>query len=344
MSITRRCSQFAVAAFAFASLAHAASAQDFYRGKQLNFILASDVGGSYDTFARMIGRHLPKYIPGSPLVVVQNMPGAGGMRAANWLYNVAPKDGLTIGLLQNTTPFEPLYGNKQGQFEAAKFNWLGSPSQETGIFMLWHTSPVNSLEDMKTREVILGAAGTGSTAAFFSRVFAEIFDLKIKLITGYKSQSESFLAMERGENDGYGSPFWSSMTSDFPEWIKEKKIKVLAYYGQSRDPEIPGPYVFDLIKSDQHKAIMELAQAGLVMGRPIAMPPDVPADKVEIMQKALAGVFKDEAFLGECKKARLDCSQPLTGKELSDHVNKIRASPPAAIETITKIYQEGQKG
>lgn len=321
-----------------------ATAEDFYKGKQINFIVSSDAGGSYDVFARMLARYLPQYIPGEPGIVTQNMAGAGGLRATNWLYSAAPKDGLTIGMINNTLAFDPLYGNKQAQFDATKFNWLGTPSQETGLLVLWHTVPVNTLADAQKREIILSASGSGSTPAFFARVLSSLFDLKVKIIPGYKSQTESFLAMERGENDGNASPFWSSLTNNYPTWIPEKKIKVLVYYGNVRVPEIPGPYVMDLITDPEKKQIMEIAQAGLAMGRPVVAPPGIELAKVKILGDAFAAVFKDRAYLAECAKVKLDCSAPSSGAEMLDFVKKIYASSPRAVEKITAIYMEGQKG
>lgn len=327
-----------------AACLNGAQAEDFYKGKQVNFVVSSDVGGSYDVFARMLSRYLPKYIPGEPSIVAQNMAGAGGLRATNWLYNAAPKDGLAIGMINNTLAFDPLYGNKQAQFEAVKFNWLGTPSKETGLLIVWHTVPVNSLADAQKRELILSASGSGSTPAFFARVLTSLFDLKTKIIPGYKSQTDSFLAMERGENDGNASPFWSSLNNNYPSWISEKKIKVLTYYGAERIPEIPGPYVLDLISDPEKKAIMEIAQAGLAMGRPVTAPPDVANDKVEILRAAFTAVFKDPAYKAECDKVKLDCSSPSGGAEMLDYVKKIYAAPPSAVEKITAIYMEGLKG
>jgi len=332
------------AAFGAACLAApAAKAQDFYKDKQINFIVTSAPGGSYDAFARMIARYLPKHIAGEPGFIVQNMPGAGGLRGTNWLYNAAPKDGLTIAMINNTLAFDPLYGNKQAQFDATKFNWLGTPSRETGLLIVWHTVPINTLDDAKTRELILSASGSGSTPAFYARVLRSIFDLNIKIIPGYKSQTDSFLAMERGENDGNASPFWSSLMNNYPTWIPDKKIKVLTYYGAERVPEIPGPYVFDLIKDSESKAIMEIAQAGLAMGRPIAAPPGVDDAKVKVLADAFAGMFKDAGYLAECAKVKLDCSSPSSGAEMLEFVKKIYASPKSAVEKITAIYMEGQK-
>jgi tripartite-type tricarboxylate transporter receptor subunit TctC len=319
-----------------------ARADDFYKGKQISFVLSADVGNSYDTFARMIARRLPKFIPGEPNIIVQNMPGAGGLRATNWLYNVAPKDGLTIGMINNTLAFDPLYGNKQAQFDAARFNWLGTPSRESALLIVWHSVPVQKLEDAKTRELVLSASGAGSTPAFFARVLSSIFDLKVRIIAGYKSQTESFLAMERGENDGNASPFWSSLKSEFPHWLTENKIRQLVYYGD-RNSEISAPYAVDVIQDPEKRAIMEIAQAGLAMGRPMTAPPGVDPGKVAIMRQALAQLFKDPDYLAECKQSALNCASPSTGEEMLRFVESIYASPKPAVEKISAIYMEGQQ-
>ena len=166
---------------------------DFYKGRQIKYVISSTTGGGYDIYARTVAKHLPNHVPGKPEVVPQNMPGAGGIKAAEFIFSHAPKDGLTIGALQNTVPFEPMYGNKLAKFDPLKFNWLGSPTKEVAFFFVWHTVPVNSLEDAKHHELILAAAGANSTPAFYSRVLAAIFGLKIKLITGYPGQTEAFL-------------------------------------------------------------------------------------------------------------------------------------------------------
>ncbi len=320
-----------------------AKAADFYKGKQISFVVSADVGNSYDTFARMIARRLPKFIPGEPSIVVQNMAGAGGLRAANWLYSAAPRDGLTLGMINNTLAFDPLYGNKQAQFDATKFSWLGTPSQETALLIVWHTVPVYKLEDARTRQLILSASGTGSTPAFFARVLAALFDLKVRIIPGYKSQTESFLAMERGENDGNASPFWSSLASEFPHWIADGKIRPLVYYGSLREPAIPAPYALDLLVDPEKRAIMEIAQAGLAMGRPLTFPPGVDAEKVQILRKALSDLFMDAEYLAECKQAALNCSTSSRGEHMLAFVEKIYASPKAAVEKISEIYMQGQQ-
>ncbi|MFN3891302.1 MAG: Bug family tripartite tricarboxylate transporter substrate binding protein [Beijerinckiaceae bacterium] len=335
----------AVAGGLLASICGLASARaddDFYKGKQINFVVASASGGGYDVIARMIGRHWPRYLKGEPAIIVQNMPGAGGIRAANWLYNVAPKDGLTIGMINNTIVFDPIYGNKQAQFDSRRFNWLGTPSQETGLLIVWHTVPVKNIEEARTRELIMGASGAGSTPAFFARVLSTLFDFKVKIIPGYKSQTDSFHAMEQGENDGNASPFWSSLKANYPHWLAEKKIRPLLYYGGVRDPEIPAPYALDLLKDPDSRAVLELAQAGLTMGRPILAPPGVDASKVDLMRKTLTELFADREFLAECKKQGLDCTSPLSGKQMTDFVEKIYQTPKSARDKIAEIYMLGQ--
>lgn len=343
----RRAAWLAIGAAAaiFPALASPAwsDSKDFYAGKDIDFVVGSAVGGSYNAFARMIAKHLPKHIPGEPTIVVQNMPGAGGLRAANVLYNVSPKDGLTIGMINNTLAFDPLYGNKNAQFDAVKFNWLGTPSRETGLLIVWHTVPVDTLDDAKRRELVLAASGTGSTPAFYARVLASIFGIKVKIIPGYKSQTDSFLAMERGENDGNASPFWSSLNNNYPTWISEKKIKVLTYYGATKVPEIPGPYALDLISDPEKKAIMTIAQAGLAMGRPSLAPPGVSPEKVAVLRQAFEATFKDPGYLADCAKQRLDCSDPSTGPQMLEMIKGVYGSPKGAVDKITDIYMQGQQ-
>lgn len=336
--------KIALAAIAGLLLGQAAKAQEAEtKSGQINFVVSADAGNSYDTFARLIARYLAKYAAGQQTIIIQNMPGAGGLRATNWLYTVAPKDGQTIGMINNTLAFDPLYGNKAAQFDAAKFNWLGSPSKENALLVVYHTVPVKNLEDARSRELILSATGAGSTPAFFARVLSSLFDFKVKIIAGYKSQTESFLAMERGENDGNASPFWSALNAEFPQWIAEKKIRPIVYYGTLRVPEIGAPHVLELLKDPEKRAIMEIAQAGLDMGRPILMPPGVDPAKVAAMRKALAATFADEDYKAECKKLGLNCASPSTGEDLSNLVAKVYASPKGAVEKITSIYMQGQQ-
>lgn len=312
----------------------------FYEGKQITMVVSSAPGGGYDTVSRTVARHLRKHIPGSPTVVVQNMGGVGGLVAANHVFNVAPRDGLTIAQFQNTVPFEPLYGNTQARYDPPKFSLLGSPSRETGLMMIWHTSRVMTLEDTQKSEVILAATGASSTPAFFTRLFIELFGMKVKLISGYPGQNEQFLGMERGENDGCASTFWSSLKAIRPQWIAENKLRYLFQYGYAPDPELPDvPFALDLLKGRTDDAkLLELASAPLSLGRPFAAPPGVPEERLAILRKSLMATFADPEFIAECSKQGIDCSTPTSGDDLQKIVNDAYAAPKGTIERLRKVY------
>jgi tripartite-type tricarboxylate transporter receptor subunit TctC len=336
-------SSFGVLAAALALTAQTAlaadSLADFYKGKTVTMTISSAPGGGYDAYARTIARHLPQHLPGNPTVVVQNMAGAGGLTATNHLYNVAPKDGLTIGLIQNTVPFEPFYDNKAAQFDSTKFEWLGSPSKEIGLLLLWHTMPVNTLEEAKKRELLLGASGAASTPAFYARVLEAVFGLKIKLVNGYTGQTESFLGMERGENEGYSSVFWSSLKSTKPDWIRDKKVKLLVQYGAAPHPELKDvPFADSLIQDPEKKLLMQVAAASLAIGRPVLAPPGVPSDKVAALRKGLDATLRDKEFLADCEKQRLECDSPSTGAEMAEILARTYSAPANIRKQMQDIY------
>ena len=269
---------------------------EFYKGKVVTMLVSADAGTGYDISARTIARHLSEHLPGAPNVIVRNMAGAGGMTATNYLYNVAPTDGLTIGLIQATVPFEPLYGNKQAAFDSIKFNWLGTPGQETSTLFVWHTVPVDSLADARRRGLTLGATGGASTPAFYARVLTALFGIPINLIVGYKSQNEALLAMERGENDGYPSSYYSSIKATHSDWLADKKLKFLLQYGSKPNLEIADvPFALDIISNEDDKRLMAIAAAPLSLGRPVLAPPNVPADRLAALRLALEATFRGPA-------------------------------------------------
>ena len=322
--------------------AHAQAPGDFYRDKQIKFVVSSSAGGGFDTVTRLVARHLHKHIPGSPSVVVQNMPGAGGLRAANFLYAVAPKDGTTIGLFQNTVPFEPLFGNRQATFDANRLQWLASPGLEYAVFAIWHTVPVDTIEDARTHELAIGAPGSSSSPAFYGRVFQAVFDIKIRIIAGYPGAAEVLLGTERRENDGNASAYWASLKAIRPEWIAEKKLKFLLQYGAHPHPELKGvPFALDLIKDPVKRQIMEVASAPLALGRPIAAPPDVPADRVAALRAALAETFRDPEYLADCAGLRLECDEPASGEAIADTLARAYRASPDAVRELRRIYQAG---
>lgn len=326
-----------------ATPAVAQTPEEFYKGKTVNVIVSSAPGGGYDILARTTAKHLSTHAPGNPQFVVQNMPGAGGIVATNFIYSKAPKDGTAIGVFNNNTPFEPLFGTKQATYDATQFNWLGTPSIETGMLTVWHQTPVNSWEDVKTREITMGASGANSTPSFYARMMNETLGIKLKVIVGYPSQTNAFLAMERGELDGYASVFWSALKSVRPQWITEKKVKLLVQFGLQPEPELVRmgvPFVLDLIKNDDDRKLMEAACAPLAAGRPFTLPPGVPADRVAAMRKATIATFNDKAFKDEASKQGLDVDNVRTGEQLVELITRIyRDTPPSVVERLRKISQ-----
>jgi tripartite-type tricarboxylate transporter receptor subunit TctC len=333
--------RLAVAALSFAGFvgtAHAQSVADFYKGKTVSMIVGGSPGGGFDTLARAIARHITKHIPGNPNVVPRNMPGAGGLLAMDHLYNVAEKDGSVIALVGNTPPFVPLVTGKAARFDPLKMSWLGTPSTEAPLVLVMSSVPVHSVEDLKTRETTMGASGSDSPQAFFGRIINATLGTKMKIITGYLGQNEIFIAMERGEIEGFPSVYYSSMTSTRPHWIPDGTVRVLLQYGPEPLADLPNvPWAPALITKPEDKELMTVANAPNAMGRPLVMPPGVPADRLAAMRKALAETFTDPEFKAEAEKIGLVVNAPRTGEQLYDVIRGAYAAAPATIERLRSL-------
>jgi tripartite-type tricarboxylate transporter receptor subunit TctC len=316
----------------------------FYEGKSLNLIISSATGGGYDALGRLVARHLVNHIPGNPTLVVHNMPGAGGLIAINHLFNVAPKDGTTFGLVQNSTPFSPLLGATQAKYEASKFNWLGSPNIETALLAVWHTVPVNSIADIRKREIAVASNGSDSTATFYPRLFNATLGTRMKVVYGYQSAAEAFLAMQRGELDGYPTIFKSSLMATHPTWVKEGLLKLLLQFGPQKDDSVGDvPFAADLMKTAEDKKLLEVGIANLAVGRPFAAPPGVPADRIAILRAAFAATFTDPRFIAEADSMKVDVSEPRSSVELARVIADAYAAPPAIIERLRILYDQQTK-
>lgn len=327
------------ALFGLASHANADPVAEFYKGKTVSIIVSSPAGGGYDTLGRTVARHLSQHVPGNPSIVVQNMPGAGGIVATNHIYANAPRDGTVIGAPNNNVPFEPLFGTPQAKFDPKRLQWLGTPSVEVGMLTVWHASPVATWQDVRTRELTMGASGANSTPSFYARLLNETLGLKLKIITGYRGQGEAFLAMQRGELDGYASVFWSALKSTKPDWIRDKRVKLLVQFGLEPEKEIAQvPFILDLVTDPQDRLLVQAACAPLAAGRPYMLPPDVPAERVAALRKAMMVTFKDPTFIADATKTGLDVGSPRTGDELAALIERIyRETPPALVERLRKL-------
>jgi len=311
------------------SLAAADEVEDFYRGKTVTIIVSNPPGGGYDLLSRTIAPTLAKYIPGKPSVIVQNMPGASGILATNHLFTIAAKDGTVIGGISNTVPFEPLLGTAEARFNPLAFNWLGSPTVETGLLGVWHTVPVNSIDDAKTREVTIASNGPHSTPTFYAKLLNETLGTKLKLVMGYPGQNEFNLAIEKQEVDGTSSLFYSSLVGTRPAWLTEKKFRLLVQYGFEKHPKLPDvPFATDLARNPDDVSLMQAAYAALGLGRPYVMPQGVPAARVRAVQDALSATFKDSDFLARAQSLQLETAAAKTGDQLRDIVARAYAISP----------------
>jgi tripartite-type tricarboxylate transporter receptor subunit TctC len=310
----------------------AAAQADFYKGKTIELVISTGVGGGLDTNARMVARHLPKHIPGNPTIVAKNMPGAGHVRAANYIYNQAPKDGTTIGTLIPAFVLAQVLNRTDAiQFDAAKMPWLASTSASNSTVYVWKTTGVNTMEDAKNKTVVMGGTGAGSYTTLYPLILNHMLGTKFKIVSGYNSTAEVGLAMERGEVQGRAGNNFNSLKSENPELLKEGKIAILAQVGLERDPEFTSvPLLVDFAKTEEERQILRLFSADVVIGRPFLTAPGVPAERVELLRKAFADMTKDPDYLKESAQANLDV-QLVEGAKIQKIVEELVATPPDVV-------------
>jgi tripartite-type tricarboxylate transporter receptor subunit TctC len=315
-----------------------AQAQDnvasFYAGKTIRLVVGIDVGSGYDVNARLLARHLGNHIPGKPTIVVQNQPGAGSAIMTSQLYTAGPFDGTAIGAAFAGMPTQPLLQPGGGiRFDPVKLLWLGNTNRETHVTYVWHTSPVQSLDELKTKQLIMGAQAPGSSQVDFPLVANALFGLKFKVIPGYGSTSKINLALESGEVQGTIAA-WTSVKTLSSQWIADKKIKTIVQWALRPNAELPGvPNALDLAKTEPEQAALRLVMARLDSGRPFFLPPGVPAERVAALRKAFDETMKDPAYLEEAKKLSIDVD-PLTGAELGTLVEQVSKTPA---DTVARV-------
>ncbi len=321
--------------------ARAQAAADFYRGKTLSLVVSTTAGSSYDLMSRNIARYLPKYLPGAPAIVIRNQPGAGGIAAVNSLFHTAPKDGTVFAAIQGSVPFEPLLGTKEADFDARKFNWLGSPSAELCVLTVWGAAKVNSIDDMKNEETTVGSSGANSNPSFYARLINSVLGTKIRIVFGYPGQPEVFQAMEKGEVDGHPCGFWSALVSTRPDWIRDRKVKLLLQYGPEKEPALGAtPFLSDLVTKADDRMLVEAALAPIALGRPYLAPPDVPPDRVAALRQAMQDVFRDHDFLAETRKLGLFVNARQTGDDVLARIRGAYAMPAPIIERLRKLSNQ----
>jgi tripartite-type tricarboxylate transporter receptor subunit TctC len=320
---------------AFASLAQAQSVEEFYRNKTITIQVGFTAGGGYDLYARVLGRHMGRHIPGNPQIVVQNMPGAGSLKATQYVYSVAPKDGTVLASVSRGMATEPLLND--AKFDATKLTWIGTVTSETSICATWHTSQVKTWDDMFKREFTLGGSAVGADPDTFALILRNVFGAKVKLVTGYPGGNEINLAMERGEVDGRCGWSWSSLKSQ-KQWLPQ--VNPLIQFALEKNADIPQvPFALERAANDEQRQVLRLLVAGQYLGRPFFSTPEVPADRKQALRAAFDATMKDTEFLAEAKKLDLEIS-PASGPAIDAFLAGLYATPKDVVQKAAAAIQK----
>ncbi len=321
-----------------------ADVADFYRGKTLRIFVGYGPGAGYDVYARLLGRHMSRHVPGQPTVIIQNMPGAASLTMTNYMYNVAARDGTAIGLPARGLFIEPLFGNENAKFEARKFTWIGSMSKDVALCFAWHTTGIVKLEDAMKREVLVGSAATTSSSYQMPILVNALLGTKFKPLLGYVNSAGVGIAMERGEVEGYCSFTWGSIKSARPKWIEQKLINILVQLTVAKHQELPHvPLSSDLAKDDAARQAFGFVFADQEMGRPVFAPPNVPVSQVAALRRAFDDTMSDKEFRADAARMSIDLD-PIDGRTVEEILARIYATPLDVIQRVKRIYATRTQG
>ena len=315
------------------------SVADFYRGKTVRILIGFGPGGSSSFYGEILARYMGRHLPGNPTVITQHMPGAGGLTVANYVNSRSPRDGTEFAITSRNAVFEPLLGNKNANFDALKFNWIGNANIENSICISWHTAPVKQASDLLTTEYIGGGTGSDSLEVSIPKVLNQILGAKMKVITGYPSSVDILLAMEKGEVQGFCGIGWTYIKLRKAEWLATKKINILFQMALAKHADLPDvPLAQDLAKTPQDRALIDFLLAPQDMGRPFFAPPEVPAERVAALRDAFAKTLKDPDFLREAEKAGVEV-QLTSGEDVQKLLERIHKSPRELVERAMAVLR-----
>ena len=326
-----------------ATVSYSQSLESFYKDRRMRYILGSAGGGGYDLYSRTVTKYMVNHIPGKPNFVIQNMPGASGVVAANYLYNVASRDGSILGMTGRASAIETLINpaDKSILFEATKFNWIGTPQQEIGILLVWQPSPIQTLDDLKKYELTVSSTGRAAATSIYPRLLNNMFGTKFKVIEGYKSSQDGLFAMEKGEVAGHSSGGSSSAFRNRVEpWVKAGQAKMMLMVSMEKDATYPEvPLITDFATNDQERQIIELVLVQQIMGRPILAPPGIPADRVKALRDAFDATMTDPGFLAEAEKQKLEVN-PVSGAQLNAMLERVYATPKHVTDRVGELLNQ----
>lgn len=318
------------------SMALCQTVEGFYKNRTIDLIVGSDAATEYTRDARMVALHLTKHIPGQPTVIVKNMPGASGIKAANYLYQIAEKDGSVVGAFNKAIPMAEATNLQGVRYKSVEFNWLGSMNRTNSLVVTWAASGIESLDDAKKREVTIGAQGLSGTMAAYPFLLNRTQGTKFKVIAGYQGSAAVNLAMERGEVEGRGTYSWDFFRSDNQDWRTNKRMNFLVQIGMEKEPDLPDvPLLLDLAKDDRQRAVYALLSADSMMARPFLTTPAVPAERVVTLRQAFNKTMADADFLRDAAKSHSDVN-PVTGERLATIVQQMIASSSEVVETASQ--------
>lgn len=318
----------------------AQTVEEFYKGKTIKLIVGSGASGGNDIFARTFAKYYSKHIPGNPVIVVQNLPANGGVAAAATLYNKEARDGTVIAAVTRTIPILPITQDHDLQYDPLKMNWLGSLNKEANVIIAWHTSPIKSLQDAMKKEMVVGTSGTGQDSYVYAKLLNQTLGTKFKIISGYPGGPDIDLAMERGEVEGRVSITWSSLRGGRAEWLREKKVNILAQMALHDSPDLPGvPNVLDMVKNPLDKQVYEFLFARQEAGRPFVAPPEVPADRLAALRKAFDATAEDPEFVTEIT-AKGGSVELLNGDEMQALIVKMYKTPKDVLKAVRQVLDQ----
>jgi len=335
---TLMASAFVAVALVFPALAQDAVA-DFYKGKQVTIMVGFTPGGSSSLYAQALGRHMGRYLPGSPNFIVQHVPGGGGIVAANTIYNTAPRDGTAFAITGRTAAIEPLLGNANARYDGRRFGWIGTANVEYTTCIAWHTAKVKTLEDAKATELIVGGSGADATEVVFPKAANKLVGTRFKIILGYPGSTELLLAMERGETEGFCGIGWTFVKLRKGDLLREKKINILFQMSIEKHPELPHvPALIDQARTPDDRKVFEFLFAPQEMGRPFFAPPGVPAERLAALRSAFERTLKDPAFLADADKMGIEV-QHVGGAAIQALIDRIYASPKDVIDRAKAVAE-----
>ena len=336
-SIVRRAVLAAAGISLLLGSAQAQTLEDLYKGKQLSLMVFSGAGSAYDLYARLLSRHLGNHLPGKPLVVVQYMQGAGGLKLVDYLNRIAPKDGSVIGTIGRGLAFEPLLGKNEVNFDPLKLAWIGSMNREITIAMSWHKSAVKTFDDLQKTELLVPGTGAGADSEIMPRAYNNLAGTKFKVIAGYRETTEASLQLETGELDGLAYWSWSSVTAAHPDWLRDKKVNILFQTGKRDFPGFPGvPSIQDKVTDETKRGALEFLLAREPLGRPFLAPTGIAPDRLKVLREAFEATLKDPAFLAEAERTKTEV-ELVTGAQIDDILKRAANAPPAVLDSVKKV-------